>query len=238
VDRSAEGLPVTRAEIRTCLQAALGFIGQRATGKPPIGFLLAALLARLPLPEDVLVTAGDLAQAGNDPTIRLASDLAIDSMLNGSKAVISDQPDLGAAAVDLQRVLILLDTLERPGPASRPSRKASITALRQTLDAAGRQRFQAEMAKCLDAATALQTAGTAQPDTTGLEANLRDLRRFESVGRNFGGALVYDLTIAAAVLKLAQHPPNPANSNEIARLIEILNGPEAAIEFLLRARSA
>jgi hypothetical protein len=237
-ERNAAGLPVPRANIRACLQAALGFIGQRATGKPPIGFLLAALLARLHLPEDILVAAGDLAQASNEPAIRQAADLAIDSMLDGSKAAISDQPDLGAATADLQRILTLLDTLERPGPANRPSRKPAITALRRALDTVGRQRFQVDMAKCLDAATALQAAATPQPDTAGLEANLRDLRRFESIGRNFGGGLVYDLTIAAASLKLAQHPPNPATSSDIARLIEILNGPEAAIDFLLRSRSA
>eukprot|EP01037_Dinobryon_pediforme_P001327 gene1327-1344_t len=201
-DRSIEGLPVPKADISACLQSARGFIGSRAVaGRPPIGLLLAALLARLPFPEDVLAVAGELAQANNDPAIRLASDLAIDTILASSATALTDQPDLALAAAELQRVLTLLDTLERPGPASRPARKQAIASLRKSLDGAGRQRFQADMARCLDAAIAPQPVGSPPRDTMRLEAGLRDLRRLEAIGRNFGGALVYDLTIAKAAAR-------------------------------------
>lgn len=231
-DRVGAGCAVSQPQIRDCLHRAAAWIGRAPSGLPSIGMLLGVLLARLPSPEDVLVAAGDVAQSEGDPSIRQASDLAIDVLLAGSATAVSDQPDLGVVTQELERLAVLLDTLDQPGPACRPARKAALAVLRRTIDAASRQRFDTEMTRCVQSAR--DGADTDAPDaeTILLEANMRELRRLEVAARRFGGGPVYDRSLAGAARQLAQASATAPRSCDIARLIEILDGPEAGMAFL------
>ncbi len=232
-DRVGAGCDVSQSQIRDCLCRAATWIGRAQSSHPPIGMLLGVLLAGLPRPEDVLIAAGDVAQAAGDPSIRQASDLAIDVLLAGSITNLTDQPDLGVVTQELERLAVLLDTLDHPGPACRPARKPTLTVLRRDIDSASRQRFEAEMTRCVHSAH--QGADTDAPDMETIlqEATMRELRRLEAAARCFGGGPFYDRSVAAAASKLAQTSAHTNRACDIARLIEILDGPEAGLAFLL-----
>lgn len=231
-DRAGTGRAVSPTQIRDCLGDAAAWIGRTPSSLPPIGMLVGVLLARLPRPEDVLVAAGDLAQAAADPSIRQASDLAIDVLLAGSTTALADQPDLSVVRQDLERLSVLLDTLEQPGPACRPARRSALAALRRDIDATCRQRFDAEITRCVQAARDDGESGATDVETTLLEGDMRRLRRLEATARAFGGGPSYDRAITAAAERLAHTSARATRACDIARLIEILDGPEAALAFL------
>ena len=221
-DAAAAGAPTARTLLRDCLA--------RASGCGPVGMLIGLLLARMPAPEDVLVAAGDLARVAQDTSIRKAADLAIDAVLDGSEAMLAEQPDIGMAAGELRRVCMLLDTLEQHGPAARPARKQEMAALRRGLDASCRRRFNRE----IETAVLATRADASDIDVTLLEGAMRDLREFEAAARGFGGGTSYDLAMAAAASRLASLPRDTHTGCNVARLIEILDGPEAGLAYLLR----
>lgn len=222
VDAAATGAPVARASLRGCLDRASGF--------GPVGMLIGVLLARMPVPEDVLVAAGDLAHLAHDTSIRQAADLAIDVVLAGSEAMLAEQSDIGSAAGELRRIAALIDTLEKPGPGARPARKPEMAALRRSLDTSCRRRFARE----IDAAVQAARVDASDIDVTLLEGAMRDLRDFEAAARGFGGGASYDRATAGAATRLAALPRDTRTGCDVARLIEILDGPEAGLAYLLR----
>jgi hypothetical protein len=238
VDNAAAGVSVSRAQIRECLSRVLTRTGAAAKAPPPIGMLISVLLGRLPIPEDVLVVAGDLSQLAQNPSIRQASDLAIDMLLAGSETMLDGHLNIGMAADEIRRVLVLLDTLEKPGPACRPAQKQALLSLRRNLDTTCRKLFDQELGRSV--LSARSGAGTAKQDAavTELEATMRDLRAFEAAARGFGSGPSYDQAISAASRTLAAVPPDPESVSDVARLIEILDGPEAGLTFLLQFQSA
>ena len=239
IDAAAAGAPVPRAQLRDCLAHSAESGGGGAKTTQPLGMLIGVLLARMPTPEDVLVAAGDLAHIAQDPSIRGASDLAIDVVLAGSEAMLTDQHDIGIVAAEIRRVSVLLDTLEHPGPAARPARKQELAGLRRNLDASCRKRFGREIETALYAARGhadTPSEGARKPpedvDIAMLEAAIRDLRDFEAAARGFGGGASYDRAIATAANRLATLPRDPQTGCNVARLIEILDGPEAGLAYL------
>jgi hypothetical protein len=241
---AADCAPVARDQLRECLARAARSRHAGEQAAPPLGMLLGALLARLPS-EDVLVAAGDLAQISQDTSLRQAADLAIDVALAGCEAMLIDQPNIGVAAGNLRRLLPLLDTLERPGPAARPARKQALVSLRRNLDASCRKRFDQEIETVLQTAQIYadaepegvdRPAVSAKPpsgqDIALLEAAMRNLRDFESAARDFGGGASYDRMIGTAAKRLASMPRDGQSGCDVARLIEILDGPEAGLAYL------
>ena len=76
--------------------------------------------------------------------------------------------------------------------------------------------------------------GAASDDTLiSLEATARDLRRFEAAARQIGGADQYDRQLqgAAQTLRPVAGEDAMARISRI-RLVEILQGPDAAIQLL------
>ncbi len=225
------GLAPDAASIRACLGSTIEVATEIASslGARPVGMLLAILLAKLPNADLLITTAGDLAAAMADPAARQAADKAIDFILDGIESSSGLHEDLTLATEEQNQIAALLNTLEGSGPASRPVRKLRATKLRRQLDTSARNRFNAEMASRV-----LAPAGTLSVAATDTEVNLienaaRDLRRFEAASRALGGSDHYDRVLKECSRALADTPAIASNRTDIARLVEILQGPEAAL---------
>jgi hypothetical protein len=228
---AASGLPISPARLRACIGRAESWMAAYGPTKgSSLAMLMAVLLSRMPVPDDVLVAASDLAQAHSNLAARQAADLAIDMVLGTAEAALLQQADLVTASADLSRLAVLLDTLERPGPASRPTRKAAIVQLRRDIDARCRARFTQDLANCLQTAALLDRPAP-DIDIATLESTARDLRRFEAASRAFGGGASYEKALGAASRTLV-HPASRQAPIDVARLLEILDGPEAALSWL------
>jgi hypothetical protein len=152
-------------------------------------------------------------------------------MLDQAEARLA-QPRGFICVSDLTRAATLIRALEDPGPACRPSRKPRAAALRRALDAHCRDRFQIDLANRLLRQLPQLSVDTPDDVVADLEAAALDLRRLEAVGRALGVPAHYDRALAeagGALLKLA-HPE--ARRVDLARLSEILLGPEAGLAVL------
>lgn len=225
-----------RSAIRLCLSQAQTTIAGLAEAKDAavanacLSLLIAVCLERLPDAQDTLIAAADQAARGETGQARLAADAALDSELlraEISLAASQTPPSLG----ELSRLAELLHVIDKPGPAGRPSRKSRAAALRRSLEAHCRQRFQAELTNELLPGAALLTAAAPSEALLGLEDAARDLRRLEAIGRMAGSSTHYERALADSAAILSAIAPD-ARAVDIARLIEILQGPEAGLAFL------
>jgi len=220
--------------IRTCVSLAIATIPPHASafGVQGIAMLLAILIARLPGSEQIVTAASDLALSLCSPLPRLAADLAIDFALDSLEGSLAAETTLCHAAHDLGRLARLLDTIEQPGPASRPTRKARAAQLRCDVDRACRSRFEHDAEQHLLANAPQLGLGASDADVISLEATALDLRRFEFAARAFGSGPHYDRMLRETANRLAETAPRDANPIDVARLVEILQGPEAALAWL------
>jgi len=222
--------------IRQCLSRALTAIaalpeaGDAALAKACLGLLLSVCLDRLPESEIALVVAGDLARSTDSTTPRQAADAAIDAALDLAEANFS-HPNATPALADLQRLADLLATLEQPGPAGRPSRKPRVTALRRALTAHCRSRFKTELSTHLLPGIS-QLDHTPQADMLlALESAARNLRKLEAMERQACGVTQLEQQLADCATTLLTLAPQ-ARRVDLARLVEILQGSEAALAVL------
>ncbi len=226
----------SRKAMRRCLARAMMTVstlperGDAAVAGRCLGMLLAVCLERLPNQQIPLLAAGDLTSRGHDPAPRIAADAAIDASLDQAQARLAD-PSVAFSMEDVHRLAMLLETLDQPGPAGRPARKPRVTALRRALDSHCRARFEAEIStSLLPGIAGLGTANSAS-SLAALEEVARDLRRLEAVGRSLGSQAHFDRALsdcARAVPGLA----TAARPIDLARVVEILQGPEAALAVL------
>jgi hypothetical protein len=196
--------------------------------------MFALLMAQLPRPERLILIAEDLAGRETDPIARAAADRAADFVLDRIEADVGPGPHLAHATDDIRRVASVLQDLETRST-QRPTRRARIVQLRQQFDAKCRERFVAELDSQL-LAPAGSLAGAAGDMVAAIEATARDLRRFEMVARQVGGGEAYDRQLRRATEMLQPRPDeSPATFVDRVRLIEILQGPEAALAVLAAA---
>jgi hypothetical protein len=220
--------------LRACLARALEAVARM---RPPVdaslaglclGMLFAVLLARLPAAGPLLLATGDLAARNGDPIARLAADNAIDAAFDQTEARLAKQGGtLGAG--ELARIATLIDAVEQPGPASRPSRKPRAISLRRALDTHCRQRFQSDLAERLLARLPRLGAEAADAQVSEMEEAALELRRLETAGRAFGGAAHYERALAEGGQALLKQARPDARRIDLARLAEILQGPEAGL---------
>jgi hypothetical protein len=235
--QAARGHGPAAAPILACLGNAVEQLAPDtgAHAAQSIGMLVAVLIARLPGVEQILTSAGDLSNALANPAPRAAADLAIDFVLDSIEASVGTQQDLTNAAGELTRLALLLDTLEQPGPASRPTRKARAVQLRRDIDRTCRARFETEVSQRLLDRTGQLTAQASDSVITGLEATALELRRFEAAARPFGSVPHYERVLRDCARSLTDGAPEDANPVDVARLVEILQGPEAGLIWLQSA---
>lgn len=228
------------ARLRRCLAAAAAFglaAGDPATrtetGRMAIGTTMAILLARLPRSEELITAAGDLAAADADPAIRQAADQAIDFILDAVDESGASASDLDSATDAHERIAILLEALERPGPTHRPGRKSRAEKLRTQIDLSCRKRFEADLSQSVLTPAKALAADTPDASVLAVEVLARQLRRFETIGRRFGINDHYDILLKNAIETLKSQALDPSMRMERARLVEILSGPEEAMALLM-----
>jgi hypothetical protein len=211
-----------RREIGAALEPAA------ESGPLALATVIMLLAARLPSAAQSFFSADSIASRSGEPAMRHAVDQAIDSTIDSVESSASNLGSLSNASVALRRSIRLLDELESVC-SQRPSRKARIAELRREVDTASRKQFSQALAhELLEPARAL--VGATDEAVIRLERSARDLRRFEMIARRLGGGDHFDRNLKQAAAALAPQPDEPrATLIDRIRLIEILQGPEAAI---------
>ena len=225
VTRAADGIDPAPTELEILLAHAI------QSGPAALTMMVALLVARLPRAERVMQVADDYAAKQTDPAARKSADTAVAFLLDSIESAPPPAADLAAAATTLTRTAAILANLH-DNAASRPSRRARVEEIRKKIDQDCRERFTTELdAQLLTPAADLATADTAAIAT--LESTACDLRRFESTARRIGGPELYDKHLKRAGAALRPLPTDPfATLIDRARLVEILQGPEAAAALL------
>jgi hypothetical protein len=198
--------------------------------------MMALLLTRLPRAASLLQSCiGALAAGPEQAALRTAGTRAIDGLTaqlqgGGLEAQVAGTC-LADAAPEVRRLATLLDELL--ARATTPTRRAGIDAMRQRLDTSCRARFQSGLLDDLLTPLQVRTEVIDGPVQTGFEATARSLRDLETEARRIGGAELYDALLGSAtqVLQLAATQGVLTLPRQV-RLVEILNGPEAAMALL------
>lgn len=251
---SWEGSGLGEAEFRHCVALASG-VWRHADP------LWTALLAAREGPPATLVQAALTAAASEDPAVieAIFATILLKAAKPGSVASAAATARIGAPGA-MERVLDqwieecrpdlsvadpqgaaqlaeefaeALDDLESSEAGRRPERRQRVAALRRTVGEACRSAFADSTTHHL--LDPLARAG-ARPDDArmqAMEATARNLRRIEAAGRKLGASSAYDATLRKVTDAFAALRGAPdASPADLARLTEILAGPEAALRLL------
>lgn len=203
-------------------------------GPSVLAAALAGLMLHATAPGRVAAVAARLR-----PQLRPIALAVIDQLLETPAPAIAEM-DVAQAAMAAAHLLRRLDDLEASG-LLEGARQKELKALRHAADRACRERFrsaaEAEIAGPIrDLAT---RDAIPDSDVEAVERAARDLRMLGGIGVRFGGATDYERGtralaegVAAAAAGLAH--PDGLTPIDIARVIEILTGAEAA-ELVLPA---
>ena len=137
---------------------------------------------------------------------------------------------VGEAADTVRSVAKLLYALD--SDASAPVHRARIRAMRDGLDRASRACFAKGLkANLIEPLAALGRPGVAIEQRR-LEVSARELRTLEATARHFGDPASYDRSLLqTAEAVRAAYGAGTLGLARACRLIEILSGPDAAVEF-------
>lgn len=214
------------------VQVMLGDVSARCP--EALTMLVALLLAKLPQLATQLAGIAEEDGPQAEAAVRQASRVATETLLVGLEAhggaenVVASS-ELADAVLAVRRTVTLLDQLAQHG--DLPQMRSRVQAIRQRLDAGCRRRFAHAMATEFLALLRQPAAGDDDGAVSGLEATARHLRGLESEARSIGGGAGYDASLrdAAAVVRAEASTMSMAAR---VRLVEILVGPEAALELL------
>ncbi|MGC8477721.1 MAG: hypothetical protein ACP5NP_15335, partial [Acetobacteraceae bacterium] len=201
---------------------------QAADSGPAAWSLVTAVaLARAPDPALVARVAADQAESGG-PALHQAMGAVLEVALAGLEHAAT--APAAEAAVAINRASRLVATLaDRVGPAQR----ALLAAFAQRLETACRARVIAECRAALAEPVAALTAPAPDAAVSAFEAAARGLRDLAEEARRIGGSAVYDAALRETAATLRDATAGLGRMDR-ARLVEILDGPEAA-EALLTA---
>jgi hypothetical protein len=227
--------------------------------------LWTALLAAREGPPETLVAAALASAAAEDPAVIEAMLATIltkaakpASVVMASAAArvppgvgervldrwIEDcQPDFAVndpqgAALLAEEFAEALEDLEGSAAGRRPERRQRVAALRRKVGEACRTAFAEAAAQHLIEPLARAGARLDDAGIQAMEATARGLRRLETAGRTLGGASAYDAALRRVTDAFATLRGRPeASAADLARLTEIMAGPEAALRFLDGVRS-
>lgn len=197
-----------------------------AAGPLAYSMMLVLLLASMPQAGFLVALADEIAAA--HATLRLAPDRVFDFLIGAVEArqdgVQSMRTDIGGVL----RGVSLLETLLREN-ANRPSRMTRLERVRRQMDEQCRAAFATTGELLL--ANEHTAAPAAAPDERQMsrEAQARELRRVEAVGRRLGAAQFYDSGLRQVAEQLVAQPDMSAI--ERLRMAEILLGPDAALSL-------
>ena len=207
------------------VQAALA--AAAAEDPAVIEAMIATLLTKAAKPGSV-VSAAASARVGPAG----AAERVLDRWIEECRPDLSVSDPKGAAEL-AEEFAEALDDLEGSEAARRPERRQRVLALRRTVGEACRAAFAESAAHHL--VEPLARAGARVDDAAigAMEATARSLRRLEAAGRRLGGASAYDAALRKVTDSFAALRGRPeTNPADLARLTEILVGPEAALKLL------
>ncbi|MEO3470752.1 hypothetical protein AAFN86_02715 [Roseomonas sp. CAU 1739] len=188
--------------------------------------ILATLLLQAARPGSV-VAAAVAARMGAP-----VADRVLDRWINGCSPDITVNDAQGSARL-AEAFAEAMDDLDACPAGRRPDRRQRIAGLRRDIGEACRVAF-------VDGARAgllePMAASLAPPDDgamSALEGTARALKRLERAGRVLGGGAAYDLALRQIADALGATRAAPgSNPADLARLAEILVGPEDALKLL------
>jgi protein-tyrosine-phosphatase len=192
-----------------------------------IAAILATILTKAAKPGSV-VSAAAVARVGPAEV----AERVLDHWIDECRPDLSVTDPKGAAQL-AEEFAEAIEDLEASAAGRRPERRGRVAALRRTVGEACRSAFAESTTHHL--IEPLVQAGARLDDAgiTAMEATARSLRRLEAAGRALGGASAYDAAlrkVTDAFVALRGQPQ--AQVADLARLTEILAGPEAALKLL------
>ncbi|MCA3414224.1 MAG: hypothetical protein INF84_06445 [Roseomonas sp.] len=197
---------------------------------PAFGMALATLMQKATSPGQVAREAARLSDKAG-----IIADAAVDDWLERARVQLPSE-DLITAAGFAESFGRAFQDLENAPATRNPLRGARLVQLRQEAEVTCRLAYEEGLEThilrrlpnfCVSATPELILA---------MEAQARALRRIENIGRRYGTDHGYDGTgrRVAAALETARQALEPGGMTklDLARLAEILLGPEAALGFL------
>ena len=210
------------------VRVALTPMAKEDTNSFAIG--LATLLQKATSPGMVARTASGLS----DQTSVIA-DAALDDWLAKARVTLPGE-DLAAAASLAESFGRAFQDLENAPPTRNPRRGERLVQLRQEAEVTCRLAYEDGLEAEIMRKLPLFASAATPEQVTALEAQARALRRIELIGRRYGIDHGYDgaakRIIAALHATKQRLTPLGLTKLDLARLGEILLGPEAALELL------
>lgn len=200
-----------------------------AEGEEPMVFeaILATILLKAARPGSVAAAAA--ASRVVPPGM---AERVLDRWLDGCRPDLSGADPLDAARL-AEAFGEAIEDLETSAAGRRPERRQRVLALRRHADEACRATFAETAERGILAPIAQQAARIDDAAMMAMEKTARALKRLETAGRSLGAGTAYDAAtrrIAQSIAELRTAPG--ANLADLARLTEIIAGPEAALRFL------
>lgn len=189
--------------------------------------MLATILTKAAKPGSV-ITAAAAVRIG-PPGV---TDRVLDQWIDDCKPDLSVNDPQGAAQL-AEEFAEAIEDLEGSAAGRRPERRQRVAALRRTVSEACRSTFAESTTHHLIEPLAKAGARLDDAGIQAMETTARSLRRLETAGRALGGASAYDAAlrkVTDAFVALRGQPDS--NVADLARLTEILAGPEAALKLL------
>ena len=225
---SRSGPPLER------VRAALA--GPAEAGPLPLAAAIATLLRRAAAPGRVLVAAGAFGAQGRAVGTRMI-DAAMDRLPDPAATSLRDAAPVAA------RLFAGIADLEACGLLD-PDRARRLAQMRHAADEACRRRIAETGAAQVSGALATLRAGGPVPDAAlaEVERDARAIRALAQVGRGVGDPAAYDRALkglAETVGRLGAQAggrhPDGLGAVDIARVVEIIAGPDAAEAVLRQA---
>lgn len=235
LEAAAEGPP--EELIREALEPAA------AEGGLAFEVVLRTLMAAAARPASVAAIAARLAPPGSAAALGVAQR-AVDDLLQAkdTAALFSEEAgDAASVAAAALAVCTLVEDFETSSFLNLPARRERVRAIRKAADEACRSSFKRLLnTNLLEAPQGLAAAAPGEADAivAGMEGAARALRRIEASGRRLGGAERYDAALRAAATAIVKGGAegNGLTRPDMLRLVEILLGPQAALEMVNQPR--
>ena len=215
--------PLARAALQAVVPA----------GPQALTAALMTLVMRAASPGQLAMVAAQL-----EPQCRAAAQVALDQVLDQAPPQL-DLLDLNAATTAVSALVMRIEDLERCS-LIHGDRQRRLVGLRRAVDEACRDRFLGGLeALVMQPAAQMMAADTVNDAAvTAMELGARQLRGLEQVGRRLSGGSGYDKALATLTEALGRLAPMTGDQEQdlrrmdLARLEEILCGPEAAMRVL------
>jgi hypothetical protein len=203
-----------------------------AEGRAALLAGLALLLRDSALPGVAVSVAGSLM-----PAVQQTAEQELAAALTRDAAMVASAASPGEMAGAAQRLVRRMEGLESTDhPIAREQRRQLAATLRREVGSACYAHYARALAESLLAEATRLAAGPPATDAqvAALERMARDLRRLEVAGRRLAAEAAFDRTLSDTIRRLLPLAAGPGGLArvEVARLVEMLAGPQAALPLL------